>query len=105
MSAELPVVLTETVLSPEAAARTLGVSGRTVARWITDGCPVAGTLVVLEAAAVGGRWKTSREAVARFVAACDAARRPQSVSGPSPAQQRKQSRDDRRALLKMGVKL
>ncbi len=102
---DLPAVLSETVVSPEAAAKPLSVSGRTVVRWITEGCPVAGKVVVLEGAFVGGRWKTSREAVARFVAACESARRPHSVPGPSPSQQRKQSRDDRRALEKMGVKI
>ncbi|AWM37122.1 hypothetical protein GobsT_49540 [Gemmata obscuriglobus] len=49
----------------------------TVFRWVTKGARAGeGRVVKLEAARVGGRWLTSREAVARFVAALTEAATP-----------------------------
>jgi hypothetical protein len=57
----------------------------TVFRWVTKGTRThAGQLVKLEAVRVGGRWLTSRGAVARFVAALTEAADP-STSPPPPA--------------------
>lgn len=55
----------------------------TVYRWATSGAKEpSGRLVKLEAVRVGGRWLTSRAAVARFVAALTAAAAPTSTPAP-----------------------
>jgi len=53
---------TETLLTIEKAAHRLLVSKATLQRWITKGS----NGVRLEAAKVGGRWRTSEEAIQRF---------------------------------------
>jgi excisionase family DNA binding protein len=53
---------TETLLTLEKAAERLLVSKATLQRWITHGTKS----VRLEAAKVGGRWRTSEEAIQRF---------------------------------------
>jgi excisionase family DNA binding protein len=53
---------TETLLTLETAAERLQVSKATLHRWITYGTKG----VRLEAAKVGGRWRTSEEAIQRF---------------------------------------
>lgn len=75
----------------------------TVFRWVTKGAKTpAGDLVKLEAVRVGGRWLTSRGAVARFVAALTAA----ADSAPvlptrTPAQQQRAGDVAGRKLVKM----
>jgi hypothetical protein len=57
----------------------------TVFRWVTKGTRTAGgQLVKLEAVRVGGRWLTSRGAVARFVSALTAAADPDSAPATPP---------------------
>lgn len=54
----------------------------TVFRWVKSGSRAAdGRIVRLEACRVGGRWITTRSAVARFIAALSAPTRP---SDPNP---------------------
>jgi hypothetical protein len=56
----------------------------TVFRWLTKGAKsTGGQLVKLEAVRVGGRWLTSRGAVARFVQALTVAGTPASAT-PAP---------------------
>ncbi|HEY1380347.1 MAG TPA: DUF1580 domain-containing protein, partial [Gemmataceae bacterium] len=70
-------ILSETVIGPAAAARRLGEGRRgrpvhpaTVTRWIMEGVRRSdGTRVRLEAVKAGSAWRTSVEALARFVAA------------------------------------
>ena len=52
----------ETLLTLEQAGERLLVSTATIYRWINQGCRG----VRLEAARVGGRWRTSEEAIQRF---------------------------------------
>ncbi|MCI0701615.1 MAG: DUF1580 domain-containing protein [Planctomycetia bacterium] len=78
---EIPSVLSEIQagggLSLSAAGRlfpahrgTGTIDPSTVFRWVTKGAKTPnGSLVKLEAVRVGGRWLTSRGAIARFVAA------------------------------------
>ena len=55
----------------------------TVFRWVTKGTRAAdGRVVKLEAGRVGGRWLTSRDAVARFVSALTAAASPDAPPAP-----------------------
>ena len=57
----------------------------TVFRWVTKGMRTGdGLMVRLEAVRVGGRWLTSRGAVARFVAALTAAADPVSAATTPP---------------------
>jgi hypothetical protein len=75
----------------------------TVFRWITKGMRTAGGQTVkLEAVRVGGRWITSRGAVARFVAALTTAADPVSTT-PSPP--RRTSAARRRASEKAAATL
>ncbi len=56
----------------------------TVFRWVTKGTrTTAGQTVRLEAVRVGGRWLSSRGAVARFVAALTDAATPTSADPPA----------------------
>lgn len=64
---ELPTILTEDVLTLKQAAALLHVNSVSVGRYIREGRPVKGMAVRLEGVWVGGRWKTSREAIARFL--------------------------------------
>lgn len=81
----------------------------TVFRWRTKGTRTAGGQVVkLEAVRVGGRWLTSRGAVARFVAALTAAADPgvPATSTPAlcaPAVRKRAAEQAVAALKKMGA--
>jgi len=103
-ASDIPLVLAEIQtgdgLSLSAAGRLFPghrgggtVDPSTAFRWVTRGAKATdGTVVKLEAVRVGGRWITSRGAVARFVAALTAAAYPASTPAPkvtnSPASQR-----------------
>jgi hypothetical protein len=64
----------------------------TVFRWVTQGAKApTGELVKLEAVRVGGRWLTSRGAVARFVAALTPPADPTPAPRPRSAAQRKRA--------------
>jgi hypothetical protein len=63
----LPAVLGETRCGMEAAGRHVGVDKKTIYRWITRGIVVGGERARLEAARLGGRYVTSKEALERFV--------------------------------------
>ena len=77
-------------LSLAAVGRTLpghrgnsSIDPATVFRWMKSGTRAAnGAVVRLEAVRVGGRWVTSREAVARFIAASTTA---SSTDCPAPS--------------------
>jgi len=115
----LPDVLTEIQsgggLSLSAAGRLFPahrgngtVDPSTVFRWRQKGAKTTdGRLVKLEAVRVGGRWLTSREAVARFVQALTNAADPTSSSTPpTPRSVGQQQRAAQRAgerLKKMGA--
>ena len=72
----------------------------TVFRWVTKGAKTpAGGLVKLEAVRVGGRWLTSRPAVARFVAALTP-----SADAP-PAPRRRSATQRKRASEAAGKRL
>ena len=74
---------------------------------MTKGSPTAGGAVVrLEAVRVGGRWLTSRAAVARFVAALTAAASPAALPVPARPTAAARSRAAEKAadaLKKMGA--
>ena len=81
---------------------------QTVVRWIQRGVKAAsGRRVKLEAVRVGGRWLTSRGAVARFVAALTAAADPVPAAPPStprtPAARQRAAEQAAAALKKMGA--
>jgi len=71
----------------------------TVFRWVTKGTRTAeGRVVKLEAVRVGGRWLTSRGAVARFVAALTEAASPAGeTTAPSRTPQQRQKAAQRAA--------
>ncbi len=80
----------------------------TVFRWLTKGMRTpAGAVVKLEAVRVGGRWLTSRGAVARFVAALTAAAAPMPApttpAARTPAARRRASETAAETLKKMGA--
>ena len=81
----------------------------TVFRWLTKGTRTpGGTVVKLEAVRVGGRWLTSRGAVARFVEALTSAADPttHNTAAPitrTPAARRKASERAALALERMGA--
>ncbi len=77
----------------------------TVFRWVTKGMRTAnGWRVKLEAVRVGGRWLTSRGAVARFVAALTTAADPNPTAAPlrSPTARNKASEQADQQLKAMG---
>jgi hypothetical protein len=76
----------------------------TVFRWVTAGAKTpAGGRVRLEAVRVGGRWLTSRGAVARFVAALTVAADPSPTPPPrSPDARRRASEKAGERLTKAG---
>lgn len=94
-------VLAETPLTPSGAAALLVSTKPTVIRWLNAGCPVNGTVVKLDGLMVGGRWRTSREAVARFLEACRTAKRPKSAE-PTPAQRKRRNNRAERELKRLG---
>ena len=79
----------------------------TIFRWVTSGSRAAdGRLVKLEAVRVGGRWLTSRGAVARFVQALTAAAAPETTSGQptrTPTVRRKSSERAAAELKRRGA--
>ena len=80
----------------------------TVFRWRTKGMRTATGLVLkLEAVRVGGRWLTSRGAVARFVAALTAAADPSSAptttTPHTPAARQRAAEKAAEALKKLGA--
>jgi hypothetical protein len=80
----------------------------TVFRWVTKGMRTPdGRVVRLEAVRVGGRWLTSRGAVARFVSALTAAADPPpATSTPAPrtpAARQKASEAAARELARRGA--
>lgn len=84
------------------------VDPRTVFRWITRGTRTSGGQTVkLESVRVGGRWLTSRGAVARFVAALTDAAAPTSPAAPpaarTPTARRTASGRAAEALKRMGA--
>ncbi len=90
----------ETVISLGAACREFPPNGRsnaTMARYIQKG--IRG--VKLETVKIGGRRYTSREAIARFITAQNAADAPQVAI--TPQQRRKQAEAARAELRKAGV--
>ena len=96
---------TETIITLGEGCRAVppnGISDATIARWIQRGIMVKalGAFIKLETLVIGGRRLTSREAIARFIAA-------QNADGPAPAvtsaQRRRQSEAARTELQRMGV--
>jgi len=81
-----------------------GVSDATMARWIQRGIKVKslGSFVKLETLVIGGRRLTSREAIARFIAAQNAADAP-AAAAITPTQRRRQSEAARLALQEAGL--
>lgn len=79
----------------------------TTFRWITRGAAAPdGRRVKLEAVRVGGRWLTSRGAVARFVAALTPASDPDTSTPPAsrtPAARKRASEKAVAALKAMGA--
>jgi hypothetical protein len=77
----------------------------TVFRWLTKGAKASdGRVVRLEAVRVGGRWLTSRPAVARFVDALTAAATPdRPPPAPSPAARSRAAEQAAAALERMGA--
>jgi hypothetical protein len=81
-----------------------GVSGATMARWIQKGVWVKSRndYVKLETILIGGRRFTSREAIARFIAAQNTDETP--APSITPSQRRRQSETAKAELEKIGIK-
>ena len=75
----LGVLIEEHMLPAAKAGRLLGVNVATIIRWIERGSDG----VILEAAKVGSRWMTSREALERFSEKLSS-RRDSATAGPTP---------------------
>jgi hypothetical protein len=74
----------------------------TVFRWVTKGTrTTAAQAVKLEAVRVGGRWLTSRAAVARFVSALTTAADPAATFTPPTRTAATRSRQSERAAAKL----
>lgn len=106
-----PDLLSETVLSLAAAARSLPPSrrGRPVTvsclmRWISDGVRLpSGAVVRLEAVRMGGRWLTSTEALRRFaLSQTPAFNNPSPMPRSASASQRAADRANRQ-LERIGI--
>jgi hypothetical protein len=98
---------TETIITIGEACRAFppnGASDATVARWIQKGVKVKalGIFVKLETFKSGGRRLTSREAIARFIAAQNADDVPADAA-ITPAQRRRQAQAAQRALQEAGL--
>lgn len=98
----------ETIITLGEACRAFppnGVSDATMARWIQRGIKVKalGAFLKLETFVSGGRRYTSREAIARFIAAQNAPDEPVTPS-ITPTQRRRQSEAAAAELKKMGVR-
>lgn len=98
----LPRVLTETTMDPAAVAELLNTSSKTAVRWMAVGLPVAGMVIKLEGVRVGTRWKTSREAVARFL---NATTTTTAEPPPPPVAARKMSAETVAGLRRHGIKV
>lgn len=87
-------IATETIITLEDAAKRLVVSRFTVSRWVTNGSRG----IKLEAIRVGGRWRTSVEALQRFAEAQTPCQEPTaSRSGPPVPSVRSEKQRLRRA--------
>jgi len=100
---DLPRVLTESQIDLPAAGKLLGKARHTVERWVRQGVKLHGRTVKLEAVQVGVRWTTSREAVARFLAALQPPADPPPPVA-SPAVRKRKAAKALAELRKMGVK-
>ncbi len=93
----------EKLLSLAVAGRPTGTHPSTVSRWATRGVRKGGAVVKLETVRVGGRVKTSAEAVARFftdLSANDAAGEP---VPPTPTERRRAAEAANRELELAGA--
>jgi hypothetical protein len=105
-------ILSETTVTvAEVAARLPGaraatrVHPATVTRWILTGARTpSGCRVRLEAARVGGRWITSSEAVARFVAALTAPATPPDPTPRTPPVRHRASEAAAAELDRLGIR-
>lgn len=95
----MPDVLSESVLTLAEATRSLPTIGgqplhpSTIFRWVTKGVRVAGAQrLKLEAARLGSRIVTSREALARFTASLQTSAVTPEESSPPPPRERHRPR-------------
>ncbi len=100
-------VETETIITLGEGCREIppnGISDATIARWIQKGVKVKAlnAYVRLETIVIGGRRLTSKEAIARFIAAQNAADVP-ATPAITPTQRRRQSEAARQALQEAGI--
>ena len=100
-------IQTETVISIGAACREFppdGISDATAGRFIQKGVKVkaTGEIVRLETFKIGGRRYTSKEAIARFIAAQNADDAP-ATAAITPTQRRRQAQAAQRALQEVGL--
>ena len=100
-------IQTETVIGIGAGCREFppdGIADATIARYIQKGVKIkaTGEFVKLETIKIGGRRYTSKEAIARFIAAQNAADVP-AIPAITPAQRRRQSEAARLALQEAGI--
>ena len=100
-------IQTETVIGIGAGCREFppnGVADATMGRFIQKGVKIKalGIFVKLETIKIGGRRYTSKEAIARFIAAQNADDVP-AAPGITPAQRRRQSEAARLALQEAGL--
>lgn len=87
-----PAVREETLLTFQQVAARCSVNYATVTRWVRFGVLVNGVKVKLEAARMGGRYRTSVEALERFHAACDVPFQPAPMQARTPTQVRRATR-------------
>lgn len=104
----MPALLDEKLLTiTEAAKRFPGRDGGTITvqslrRWIAKGAHCNGVRVKLEAQRVGGQWRTSEEAIARFLAGLNAHAVPADPA-PTPRQATKAAERAGRELARRGL--
>ena len=87
-----PAVREETLLTFQQVAARCSVNYATVTRWVRFGVKVNGAKIKLEAARMGGRYRTSVEALERFHAACDAPLQPAPTQARTPTQTKRAAR-------------
>jgi excisionase family DNA binding protein len=93
-------IATETIITLEDAAKRLLVNPSTVLRWVTQGAKG----LKLEAMRVGGRWRTSVEALQRFADAQTPRQEPyQTMQSPvrTPAERQRRAEEAGRRLDEM----
>ena len=100
-------IQTETVIGIGAGCREFppdGVADATMARFIQKGVKIkaTGEFVKLETIKIGGRRYTSKEAIARFIAAQNADDVPAAPT-ITPAQRQRQAKAAQRALQEAGL--